>query len=77
MFFILVRDTCQEYAHTHICIFACVALLYDRKFFTRLSFCTLLFVNFFFSFSKIIHRRIPAFCQFLLRFPRILFLLAR
>lgn len=31
----------------------------------------------FFFFSKIIHRRIPAFCQFFLRFPRILFLLAR
>ena len=28
-------------------------------------------------FSKIIHRRIPAFCHFFLRFPRILFLLAR
>lgn len=72
LYVILVKNI---YTHTHTCIFACIALLYDRKFFTRLSFRTLLFVNFF--FSKIIHRRIPAFCHFFLRFPRILFLLAR
>lgn len=70
LYVVLVKNT-----HTHTHVFLHVSYYFTIGNFL-LAYRSALCCSSIF-FSKIIHRRIAAFCQFLLRFPRILFLLAR